>query len=343
MGHFTLENETPLALEPLALADEELRPLLVLVVKATYRLGRGEPVLAEEQIPVNVSGEPWGKAGESSYRYEPECAFIKQATDVVLVGHAHAPEPGMRELLAGVQVGPVQRIVRVVGERVWFRSLGAVEATRPLPFDRMPLLYERAFGGWDRTNPEQPTFEPRNPVGVGFRASPRHFEEGLRLPNIEDPEQPLRRFGQVVPPAGLGFISPHWQPRTAYAGTYDESWHRQRKPLLPRDFDRRFFNAASPGLVAPGHLRGGEPCTLLNVSPLGRLAFSLPRLVPTATVARARTNDLRLEPRLDTLIFDMDEHQLLMLWRASVVLRDGPLEVRGIRLRVEGLPEGRGS
>ncbi|WP_281255421.1 DUF2169 domain-containing protein [Cystobacter ferrugineus] len=37
------------------------------------------------------SGESWGKPGESSYKYEPEGAFIKPATDVALIGHAYAP------------------------------------------------------------------------------------------------------------------------------------------------------------------------------------------------------------------------------------------------------------
>jgi hypothetical protein len=338
MGHPSTENETPLVLEPLYLTDEEVRPLLVLVVKATYAIGRDGLKLAEEQVPVNVAGEYWGEPETSCYRYEPECAFFKPATDVVLVGHAHAPSADTRELLVALQVGPVRKGVRVVGERTWFRGMGSISATRPLPFERMPLRYDRAFGGWDRTDPARHRFEPRNPVGVGFRASPRHFEEGLRLPNLEELEQPLQRFGQVVPPAGFGFTSPHWQPRAAYAGTYDEAWDKGRKPLLPRDFDRRFLNAASPGLVAPGYLRGGEPITLVNASPLGRLSFELPRVTPKATVRLSGSEDVHPALNLDTVILDTDEHRLFLLWRALVPLRDGPHDVEGLRLVAEGLP-----
>ena len=43
-----------------------------------------------------------------------------------------------------------------------------------------------------------------------------------------------------------------------YAGTYDKKWQEERAPLLPRDFSKRFLNAAAPGLVAPGYLRGDE-------------------------------------------------------------------------------------
>jgi hypothetical protein len=35
MGHPTVENETPFAFDMMGLADEEGRPLLLLVVKAT--------------------------------------------------------------------------------------------------------------------------------------------------------------------------------------------------------------------------------------------------------------------------------------------------------------------
>jgi hypothetical protein len=340
MSHPSVENRTPLAVELLGLTDEETRPLLVLVAKATYSIGQGGLALAEEQVPVNMAGEYWGAPEKSSYRYEPECAFTKVATDVVLVGHAHALEKGTRDLLVALRVGPVQKAVRVLGERVWYRSLGSIEMTRPRPFERMPLVYERAFGGWDRTaqDPAEHAFEPRNPVGTGFRATKRHFKEGLLLPNVEDPAHPLEHFGQVVPPAGFGFVSPHWQPRAHFAGTYDAAWEKQRRPLLPRDFDRRFFSAASPGLVAPGYLRGGEPVTLVNLSPLGRLSFSLPRVVPKVTVERAGSEDLYPQMSLDTVILDTDVHRVFLLWRACVLLEEGLHGARSIRLEAEGLP-----
>jgi hypothetical protein len=78
VGHPITENKTRFAFEPFFLADEEGRPLLVPVIKATYKFeGHTGLKLAETQIPVNPTGEPWGKPGFSSYKYEPECAFIK--------------------------------------------------------------------------------------------------------------------------------------------------------------------------------------------------------------------------------------------------------------------------
>ncbi len=82
---------------------------------------------------------------------------------------------------------------------------------------------------------------------MGFCAPGRAFEDGVSLPNLEDPADPLLRWGQIAAPAGFGFVSPDWEPRASLGGSYDETWRRERMPLLPGDFDRRFFNAASPG------------------------------------------------------------------------------------------------
>ncbi len=339
MGHPTLENDTPFAFDMMGLADEDGRPLLLLVVKATYALGPSGLKLADEQVPVTWSGESWGKPGESSDKYEPECAFIKSATDVALIGHAYPPQKGATEALVALQVGPLKKAVRVLGERTWFKSMGHVTATRPLPFDKIPLTWERAFGGWDKTDTANPSFEPRNPVGVGFRASPRHFEEGLKLPNLEDPAtEPLREFGQRVVPAGFGFTSPHWHPRAKHGGTYDEGWNKTRKPLLPRDFDRRFFNAAAPGLVAPGYLKGDEPVIIAGAFPSGRRAFSLPgQAPPVVTVALAGRDDATPEMRLDTVILDADAEQVLLLWRGHVVLDDGLHDLGRIHITAAGM------
>ena len=144
----------------MGLADEEGRPLLLLVVKATYTFGDSGLKLADTQVPVKWGGEPRGKPGESSDKYEPGTAFIKPATDVVLLGHAYPPQKDAMEGLVALQVGPLKKAVRVVGERTWFRNMGHIAATRPLPFDKLPLTWERAFGGWDRTDAAKNGDEP---------------------------------------------------------------------------------------------------------------------------------------------------------------------------------------
>ncbi|QDF06528.1 DUF2169 family type VI secretion system accessory protein [Myxococcus xanthus] len=340
MGHPRIENETPFVFEPLPLADEEMRPLLTLVVKATFDVKAGqEPTLAPEQVPLQLAGKRWEGSELASYRYEPEAAFFKPATDVALVGHAHASQSGQRELVVSLQVGPVQKSVRVLGDRVWVKSLSSISMTQPIPFETIPLQYERAFGGWDRSHPEPAhhAFDARNPIGRGFRARHSRFEEGLRLPNLEEPLDPIRSWGQRPAPAGFGFLSPEWQPRASFAGTYDSRWNQARKPLLPADFDRRFFNAAAPALIAPAYLNGTEPITVINACAAGRLGFKLPGLPPPQVlISRLREPDTELRLNLDTVIIDTDAMHLMLIWRGMMALRRDPTEVTALRVTQDG-------
>jgi hypothetical protein len=338
MGHASIENRTPFAFEAVYLADEDGRPLLVTVVRATYDIVGRHLVLAEQQAPVAIAGELHGESPEtSSFRYEPEAAFFKPATDVVLVGHACATRRGMTEVPVGFQVGPVSRSAIVYGDRVWVRSAGGTVMTRPQPFEKIPLVWERAFGGWDRST-DRPEVDPRNPVGTGFRARHGRFEEGCRLPNVEDPSGLLQAYGQIVTPVGFGFTSPNWQPRASFAGTFDEAWKRDRMPLLPANFDRRFFNAAAPGLVVPGYLRGDEQVALVGASPLGSLSFRLPAVPrPACTVSLASREDARVETQLDTVVVNTDEDRVYLTWRGRATLRSGPHDVRAIAVETPGL------
>jgi hypothetical protein len=335
VGHPAVDNKTPFAFAPLFLADEQGQPVLTALVKGTFAIGAdGRCQPAEEPVPINLEGEHHGEPETSSYRFEPEVAFMKPATDVVLLGHACATRAGTTEGSVGLRVGALQKQALVAGDRVWWKSLGQVSASKPRPYEKIPLRWERAFGGWDRSHPDpaRHACEARNPVGVGMRPS-RSFEEGLRLPNIEDPQQPLKRFGDTPPPAGFGFVSPHWQPRAALAGTFDEKWQKERAPLLPRNFDRRHLNAAAPGLVAAGYLRGDEAVVAAGVTPQGTLRFALPGVPPPVvrTVLQDGADEI-LSTNLDTVIIDADEKRVLLLWRACRRVPTGPTDVKAIEV-----------
>ncbi|MCH9684673.1 MAG: DUF2169 domain-containing protein [Deltaproteobacteria bacterium] len=335
MPHPAIENNTAFFADALHLVDEEFEPWLTLVVKATFDVQPGGTLaVSAEQQPVKTAGEFQDPEAEiSSYRYEPEVAPIKLATDVAFVGHAHAPKARTNQMDIGFQVGALVKSLRVVGERMWFRSLGELNLTSPQPFERMPICYERAFGGWDHSVPEEGkhSFEPRNPVGRGYHSRRGKAREGVYAPNIEDLRHPIQSQYDTPPPAGLGFISPNWQPRVGFAGTYDDAWQENRFPLLPTDFDRRFHNAASPGLLAKGFLRGDENVHTVGLSPEGRMSFRLPGVPPPSVrVSLVDSTDHRPQANLDTVIVDLDDRKLFMLWRASMPLPDGPHDVRGI-------------
>ncbi len=336
MPHPAIDNQTPLVLEPVYLEDEDGRPTLTTVVKATFDvLPRGRLVLADQQRPLDAAGTFWGPPEASSHRFEPEVAPIKVATDVAVVGHAHAPRPGTTSMDVGVRVGPVSKGLRVIGDRMWYRVGLGHALTPPRPFERIPVQYERAFGGWDRSSPDptQHACERRNTVGRGFHATHRDPDTTDLAPNIEDPAALIEGFRDHPAPAGFGFTLPGWLPRASLAGTFDAQWEATRKPRLPADFDRRFYNGAAAGLVAPGLLRGDEPVSVLGMRPEGGVAFSLPGIAPPAVrVSIVRRPDERPALALDTVILDMDQMQLILLWRARMRLPEGPADVRSMEL-----------
>lgn len=328
MAHAVIQNRTPFSVTSLFLTDNDLRPVLVPLVRATYVIHPdGALELHDEQQGPKLEGEYWGDPQTSSYKYEPECAFFKPATDIVLIGHAHAPHAGTTEVLSGIRVGSLQKVVRVIGDRVMSRSWHGWNLSAPQTFEKIPLIYERAFGGWDRCHedPSRHRFEPRNPVGRGFRHESSGATQDLVMPNIEDPADALARYGDTPAPAGLGFTSPHWQPRAKWGGTYDKAWEAQRKPLLPVDFDSRFFNAASPGLIAPAYLVGNEAVAVVNASVQGRLLFNLPGVAaPVCECELAGRRHHVIQTQLDTVIVNVDENTLHLLWRGHLHLRGGP-------------------
>lgn len=342
MPHAEVVNATGLVIEPLVLADEETVALAVPLIQGTWHIGDGGALTwLNKQAPIRPGGQWHGDPATTSLRLEPQVAFIKPVgTDVVLLGHAHAPHRGATEGQVGVRVGPVRKVARVIGDRRLVRGLGGISITAPAPFERIPIVYERAFGGWDRRHPDPRRHgcEARNPVGVGFFDRALALDGEAQLPNIEDPEQPFNAFGDTPPPAGFGFVSPDWEPRRRLAGTYDEAWSKTRKPLLARDFDRRFFQSASSGLTSAGHLRGDEEVVVLGAAPEQRVAFQLPaRSTLQCWIELRGRNRVALQPLLDTVIIDMDLRLLTLQWRCHLPLPTGPHAWRSVELRVQRL------
>jgi hypothetical protein len=326
MPHPDIDNDTPLVLEPLFMLDEAGRPSLTLVSKASFAIEAHGLVLLAEQPGLDYAGAPWfPNAPISSYRREPEIAPIKLATDVAVIAHAHAPTVDTQVLEVQVRVGPVVQSAWIVGDRSWVvPKCGEPVLTQPARFERIPLCYELAFGGFDR----------RNPVGRGYRHRNARPVDGELAPNIENRSAPIQSHCDSPAPVGFGFVSSDWLPRASLAGTYDAAWTAERKPLLPRDFDPRFYNAASPGLIAPGYLRGDEHVALFNLVPEGTLTFALPGLPPpTLRVSLFGKTDVTLTPVLDTVVLDLDARMISLLWRTRLGLASGPHDLRALDLR----------
>lgn len=322
---FSIDNPTPLPAALVPGLDERGVTHVTLVVKATYRLKEGDLALADEQAPLLEADAHHGEPGLSSVRYESDFGPQKPGTDVVLLGHAWSSSP-TEVLDVTLVAGRLRKVVRVFGDRAFFESGSGFGISAPRPFNRIPLVYERAYGG-----AAGEAFEERNPVGRGFCRDPESAD-GLRLPNLEDPRRLIQSPDDRPDVAGFGFIARHWMPRIAFAGTYDEAWRAERFPLLPADFDRRHFHAAHPDLISPKPLAGGEQVRVEGASQGGPVAFRIPRLDLDVEVSIKRSRS-KLNPTLDTLIIEPDERRVTLVHRATFPCPKSYLAVDGVSMK----------
>jgi hypothetical protein len=321
-------NKSPFVPLLNVLADETGLDTLYVVIKGTFTLA-AQPTLAEKQVPPTPEDVYWGEPATSSLKYASETHLGKRGTDVVLVGHAHAPQGRpVSEMLVGIRVAGRQLAARVWGERKWRPVLGGI--TSPEPFTKIPLVYERSFGGHHDDGHGHILVDERNRVGVGFRGRRSEPESVVcKVPNLEDPQKPLKHFGDKPPPVGFGFIAPSWQQRYRYAGTYDAAWKKDRAPYLPKDFDRRFNNAAPADLAFDTFLEGGEPLSMMGTSPEGPIRASIPKEKPSVLVLMAG-QWLTPPVQLETVIVEPDEGRLCLTWRAALACDKRALKIRSV-------------
>jgi hypothetical protein len=335
-----VQNRTDLETGLAPAMDRDGRDHAVIVIKGTFDLATGEeiPPLATEQLPVVYADEHAGEPGESSVLYEMDTCLRKPGTDVILSGTARPPRPA-RRMDVSLQAGPIKKVVRVIGDRRWSRQLGVWKAGDPEPFEEMPLVWERSFGGRDEThdNPKKHGFEDRNPVGTGFAANRCADRlEGLALPNLENPAAPIGGWKDRPAPAGFGFTARHWQPRAKFGGTYDARWEKKRAPFLPKDFNERFFCGAAAGQTSGRYFRGGEVVRIVNLRPEGEWRFQLPtRDLAVQVWIKGEARD-PVVPVLDTVVIDADAQRLIQVWRATIPCPRLFLYIDCVRVTGEG-------
>ncbi|GLI38334.1 DUF2169 domain-containing protein [Geobacter hydrogenophilus] len=334
-----LINPTPLAVATPLLTDRHGAETLLVVVKGTWRINRdGTLSVADEQVPVRFEPEYSGDPTSSSLIHDTDVVLEKPGTDCILLGHAWAPKVGVASVDVTFAVGPVRKTVRVFGERIWMKCLGKVSMSRPTPFEKIPLVWERAFGGADTSwpDPKEHVYCLENSVGRGNIARKTKLEvDGLRLPNLENPADLIKKPTDCPKPAGFGPIPPHWLPRAGYAGTYDDHWRKYVSPLPPEDMDPRVHSCASPGLASARHLMGSEQVLVENAS-RARLQFQLPGGAPSVSV-QIGVAVHELEMRLDTVIVEPDEERVVLVWRGRHNVHGRVHDVHGVRVGYNGL------
>jgi uncharacterized protein YjbI with pentapeptide repeats len=293
---------TPLAivpLNPVACASllvrvgDELRA--VVIVKATFALGHERSAWPIAPEPIVSADEHVADHPTNSLLAASELVPALPGAGVVLHAVAHAPNGrAVSEMAVRVAVfqdgaAVLNKHLVVVGDRK--------KGGEPTPFTRMPIVYERAFGG-----PSVAT----NPAGVGLG--------GGVQPNVLDPRQPDK-------PAGFGPISPTWAPRAAAMRRLDGAAREADVSIFPADASFEGFQAAPVDQrIEP--LRGDEWIVLDGLHPTqARIQVQLPFARALARFSRSAGGDLApIELVADTLTVSADRLAASVVWRGHVVV-----------------------
>ncbi|MBV1881168.1 MAG: DUF2169 domain-containing protein [Pseudomonadales bacterium] len=307
---------------------------LYVVVKCTFDIFPLVKV-SEVQIPPTIEDSFWGEPIKNSIKNASEMHVGKSTTDIILNGHAYAPnEKGVDKLDLFLSVGNNQQRLSVIGDRQWHKG----KATKPIPFEKVALVYENAYGGEHVSHKKDSKGELRevvigevcNPIGKGFIGKRAGADiDGMPLPNLEDPRQLITRPQHSPVPLCFGYIAPSWQPRVQYAGTYDEKWKKNRAPYLPSDFSKRFFNMAHSSMVSRQFLLGGEAVRMVNSSLQGEINFNLPACAIEAKVVfedRVEIPPLDLE----TVQLEPDHNRFTLTWRGRVTCDKEALRIKQV-------------
>jgi hypothetical protein len=307
-----INNITPYKASAVLLRDRSGAEILVVAVKGTFVIDRtGAIEVGKDQVEPTLMPKFVGDPATSSLEEDTDLVPTKPTTDVLLHGHAFAPDGRpTRYVEVSMSVGPIKKSLRVYGDRIWKKGLLTVKSSEPEPFWKMPIVYERAYGGLlpDSSAPHGLTGDARNPAGVGAAGK----LAGNKLPNIEPVTGTAARGG----PAGFGPIARHWSPRRELAGTYDDAWKQHRMPLPPDDFQDVYYQSAPRDQQAPSYLEGGEPVELLNLTQSGALRFTLPH-IRLRLIAAIATSTLEAQPKLLTVLLRPDARSVALTWHAT--------------------------
>jgi len=327
-----VDNQTRFAHDHSWDRDRDGAETWIVVVKGTFDIAPdGSTHPADEQQPVCTVPQYVGEPGASSLRLDTDLLRIKPTTDVLVIGHARAPHGRLVEQLdVTLKLESFEKTLRVVGDRSWTSGVTGLRLGAPKPFDAMPLVYERAFGGVDAAADTGDGVRPgdeRNPVGAGFAPDADRLA-GRTAPNVLYPQDAASFDATSHPaPAGFGPIAAHWLPRRTWGGTYDAAWIKSRKPLVPEDFDERFHLCAPADQRPAKHLEGGELVELRNMTPDGLLRFRLPRITFGFETHFARGEPVLHRQVLHSVIIEPDVPRVAMVWQTALACHHRVLQL----------------
>jgi hypothetical protein len=330
----------------------------MLVAKATFRFDSGGGVELEKQEPLPLLDEDQ----QTPLGVLPADVVARrgQRFEVMLLGHAYgAGRRSVPKVKVALSVGHERREMLVFGDRHW---QDRETISPPVWFERLPLVYERCFGGSKLARLDAATeldvFDPVNRRGRGFDTEeqlrgltellgappgfPVLVEPQRWLPNLENPAALIEHWTDAPEPVG-------WAP--AYRDTaisllrvIRREGERARRAALqtqaagepvpePEDTDEALYRAHSDWVIDLPSARATLRLeNLLPDAPVLELALPELRVVADYELYQRR-GERDLRPHAIVLL--PDEHKFYIVYRLPFQFEPGPAHERAFRLRTE--------
>jgi len=266
---------------------------VTVIVKATFGFALDADMARLEPDEILRADVHWQKNPARSTRAASDLAPYLGMVDVVFTGHAQ-PAAG-----AGLARTLPVRLTVIDGHETLLDKRLLVHD--PAGFDRIPIVYERAYGGAGIAD---------NPMGVGGTA-------GAGTPNVFDPADARR-------PAGFGPLGRSWPSRKHLLGKTPRKLLDAEIARIPDDFAWPYYQVA-PADQQIARLGGGAWILLEGLSPTASLVrMRLPDVRGLAYVYAdaAEAEGLWIELTLDTLHIDGDDARCHVVFRGSFPVED---------------------
>lgn len=305
-----LFTRTPASLEFVSSVHGKDQMLASIVVRRRFDVRGGTLQLAEAQdwsiAEPPIDAEVWGT-------FDPESPQAREGTDVFVLGRVYPEAPGATRgsFVMDIDGEPFTRI-DAYGRRTWKRERRTWVASAPEALEPTPLSWFQAFGGAFET--EVGAFPcPANPKGRGF-VPEGEDPEGVELPCLEDPAEPLTDPFAAPRPIALGPLGRESSLRALEGVELDESGDF---PAIA-GINQRYFNSAEPRFVRRPAAAEGTRFELRGARPDGAaFDFALPAIDLHAHVQRGERGYV-LPFHTDLVVVLPDEQQVVVGQRCTI-------------------------
>jgi hypothetical protein len=275
---------------------------LTAIVKGTYAFAPHGEMAVSPPAGVVTRDSHHANNPMRSVRACSDLSPYLERADVLFSGHAHAGGPDVARMQVRLAVSSdrgvlLDKRLDVFGDRRRDKD-GKVGA--PKPFEKIPLVYERAYGGIGNAE---------NPLGVGIDKS------SDALPNVVYPDE-----ARAKDPASLAPVAAAWAGRKRLLKGLARKVIDQPIAELPDDFAWDYFQAAPRDQQLPA-LHGREWIVLEGLNRKSSMIhMRLPAVRAAAMIYGAGMPRRPFELVADTLFIDGDAEQCCVTYRASVPL-----------------------